>query len=82
MNTCEMTSLDLFGTFELITELDKRSDRVIVIMESDTQDPNRPGMDFLIHNNTGFRTKEHLIFSLMSHVRHLVDECLGEQDGS
>ncbi len=82
MNTCEMTSLDLIGTQELIYELDKRSDRVIVIMETNTNDPGRPGMNFMLHNNSGFRSREHIIFSLMSHVRHLVDECLGDQNGS
>ncbi len=78
MKTCEMTSLDLVGTKDLIAELDKRSDRVIVIFETDTKDPKNPGMNFMIHNNTGFRTREHMIFSLMSHVKHLVDECLGD----
>ena len=80
MNTCEMTSLDLIGTADLVSELDKRADRVIVIMETTTIDPGRPGLNFMIHNNAGFRTREHMIFSLMSHVKHLTDECLGDQE--
>ncbi len=80
MKTCEMTSLDLLSTADLISELDKRADRVIIIMETSTLD--KPGLNFMIHNNAGFKTREHMIFSLMSHVKHLTDECLEDQNDS
>lgn len=78
MNVTNITEFDLVTTADLISELDKRADRVIVLMETNTIDPIRPGSNFMIHNNNGFCSREHIIFCLMSHVKHLVDECMGD----
>ncbi len=75
MNLTEQTSLDLVSTIDLISELDKRADRVLVIMETDAI--NQAGMDWMFHHNGGFMTKERIIFSLMYNVKSLVSDCLG-----
>ncbi len=75
MNLTETTSLDLVSTVDLLSEIDKRADRVLVIMETDSI--NQTGMDWMFHHNGGFVTKERIIFSLMCNVKNLVSECLG-----
>lgn len=80
MNLIEQTSLELVSTVDLLSEIDKRADRVCVIMETDAA--GKPGMDWVFHHNGGFITKERIIFSLMYNVKNLVSECLGDQNGS
>lgn len=67
MNVTSITDLDLVTTSDLISELDKRADRVIVIMETNAVDQS--GMDWMFHNNGGFIRRENVIFSLMLNVK-------------
>lgn len=77
MKTVDITSLDLVGTSDLLSELDKRGDRVVVLMEKDR--PDRAGIDWIFHANKGFKTRERIVFSLMYQVQNIVSECMGDQ---